>query len=91
MHFTIRTDYNSLAWLSSFKEPKGQIARWLEHLQEYNFEVAHHKGRNHSNADALSRLSVSGGEDAKTARILAALVEQVQQCETAASVQSDLC
>ena len=45
-HFTIRTDYNSLAWLNSFKQPEGQIARWLEHLQEYNFEVVHRKGRN---------------------------------------------
>eukprot|EP00731_Ephydatia_muelleri_P009885 Em0005g471a len=70
------TDHNSLARLNRFNEPEGQISRWLEHRQEYNFEVAHRKGRNHRNADALPRRSVSGEEDAETARILAALVEQ---------------
>ena len=60
-------------WLNSFKEPKGQLPPLLETLQEYN---VHHKGRNYSNADALSRLSVSGEEKTKTARILAVIVEQ---------------
>ena len=38
------------------KEPEGQVARWLEKLQEYNFEIVHRKGLRHINADALSRL-----------------------------------
>ena len=29
-HFIIRTDHGSLRWLYNFKEPEGQIARWLE-------------------------------------------------------------
>ena len=65
------TDHSSLAWLHSFKEPESQLVRWLEHLQEYGFEVFHCNGRNHSNADALSRLSVSGEEEQKTASMLA--------------------
>ena len=73
-HFTDRTDHSSLAWLHSYKEPEGQLAQWLEYLQEYDFEVVHCKGKNHSNADALSRLVVSG-EEAKTASILTTLVE----------------
>ena len=40
----------------SFKEPEGQMARWLEKLQEYDFEIQHRRGRKHTNADALSRL-----------------------------------
>ena len=28
----------------------------MEQLQEYDFEVVHRKGRNHLNADALSRV-----------------------------------
>ncbi len=28
--FTVRTDHHSLTWLLRFKEPQGQIARWLE-------------------------------------------------------------
>ena len=30
--FCIRTDHSSLRWLMSFKEPQGQVARWLERL-----------------------------------------------------------
>jgi len=53
--FVVRTDHSELQWLRSFKEPEGQVARWLEMLQEYQFSVLHRKGLLHSNADALSR------------------------------------
>ena len=33
--FTIRTDHGSLTWLSNIKEPEGQLARWIEQLQEH--------------------------------------------------------
>ena len=29
-HFRIRSDHGSLRWLSRFKEPDGQVQRWLE-------------------------------------------------------------
>ena len=35
-HFTIRTDHSSLQWLQNFKEPEGQLARWMEQLQEFD-------------------------------------------------------
>ena len=35
---------------------KSQLARWLERLQELDFEVVHRKGTAHRNADSLSRL-----------------------------------
>ena len=54
-HFVLRTDHGSLTWLSNFKEPEGQLARWLERLQEYDFTIAHHPGKKHQNADSLSR------------------------------------
>lgn len=53
--FLLRTNHGSLTWLSNFKEPEGQLARWLERLQEYTFTIAHRPGRKHQNADALSR------------------------------------
>ena len=31
------------------------MAHWLEALQEYNFQIVHHQGRLHGNADAMSR------------------------------------
>ena len=50
----LRTDNHSLVWLMSFKEPQGQVARWLGRLQ-YDSEIQRHPGRLHNNADALSR------------------------------------
>ncbi|KAJ8351980.1 hypothetical protein SKAU_G00234560 [Synaphobranchus kaupii] len=44
-----------LAVLLNFKDPEGQVARWLEQLQGYDFEIRHWAGRLHGNADALSR------------------------------------
>eukprot|EP00731_Ephydatia_muelleri_P012465 Em0006g1359a len=54
--FTLRTDHGSLVWLQNFKEPEGQLARWLERLQEFDFVVIHRQGTQHCNADALSRI-----------------------------------
>ena len=54
--FTIRTDHGALTWLRNFKAPEGQMARWLEKLQDYQFTITHRPGRKHNNADALSRL-----------------------------------
>ena len=53
--FLLRTDHGSLTWLWSFKEPEGQLARWLERLQEYDFTISHRPGWKHQNADSLSR------------------------------------
>ena len=53
--FTVRTDYSSLTWLLKFKDPRGQIARWMEQLSQYNMVVQHRPGTKHGNADALSR------------------------------------
>ncbi|GBM87210.1 Retrovirus-related Pol polyprotein from transposon 297 [Araneus ventricosus] len=53
--FLLRTDHASLIWLLNFREPDGQIARWIQRLQEYDFEIQHRKGTSHGNADALSR------------------------------------
>ena len=54
--FILRTDHGSLQWLFNFKDPEGQVARWLEALQEMDFEIVHRKGRSHNNAHALSRI-----------------------------------
>ena len=54
--FVLWTDHGSLQWLFNFKDPEGQVARWLEALQELNFEIVHQNGHSHNNADALSRI-----------------------------------
>ncbi|MCG7869674.1 MAG: retroviral-like aspartic protease family protein, partial [Candidatus Thiodiazotropha taylori] len=53
--FLVRSDHSSLRWLLNFKEPDGQLARWLEELSQYDMVVRHRPGRKHENADALSR------------------------------------
>ena len=55
-HFTVRTDHAALKWLFSFWNPEGQVARWIQRLQEYDFDIQHRPGLKHNNADALSRL-----------------------------------
>jgi hypothetical protein len=55
--FTVRTDHNSLVWLCHFKELDGQLARWLETLAQYDFEIVYRKGIKHGNADGLLRRS----------------------------------
>uniref|UniRef100_A0A1X7VQ17 Reverse transcriptase RNase H-like domain-containing protein n=1 Tax=Amphimedon queenslandica TaxID=400682 RepID=A0A1X7VQ17_AMPQE len=53
--FLLRTDHHSLTWLTNFKNPEGQLARWLEKLAEYSFKIEHRSGHKHNNADSLSR------------------------------------
>ena len=54
--FLLRTDHGALKWLFKFKDPSGQIARWLETLAMFNFDIEHRPGRQHGNADGLSRV-----------------------------------
>jgi hypothetical protein len=54
-HFVLRTDHQALKWLFSLKEPKNRIARWIEILSAYDFEIQYRPGKRHGNADALSR------------------------------------
>lgn len=61
--FLLRTDHAALKWLLQFKNPEGQVARWIEQLQEYDFKTEHRSGKTHGNADALSRRPCS--EDCK--------------------------
>ena len=55
-HFVVQTDHGSLNWLCNFKNLKNQLARWLERMQEYDFDIVHRPSRKHGNADVLSRV-----------------------------------
>ena len=53
---TVRTDHAALKWLVTFKDPEGQVARWIEVLGQYNYEILHRPaGKKHGNAEGLSR------------------------------------
>ena len=61
--FRLRTDHGSLVWLFRFKTPEGQLARWLEELSQFNFDIEHRPGKKHGNADGMSRLDVDEQEN----------------------------
>jgi hypothetical protein len=54
-YFLVRTDHNSLTWLMQFKHLQGQLARWLEAISQFDFQLVHRPGKSHANADGLSR------------------------------------
>ena len=55
--FILRTDHKSLTWLMNWKDPSScQYFSWIEEIQQYNFEIQHRSGKEHVNADMLSRL-----------------------------------
>lgn len=47
--------HGALRWLTNFKQPEGQLARWLGVVCAYDIEIIHRAGRSHANADAFSR------------------------------------
>ena len=60
---TVRTDHGALRWLTNFKDPEGQLARWLETISQYHVTLVHRPGRQHGNADGLSRKCQQCGRD----------------------------
>lgn len=51
--FKIRTDHSSL---KNFKDPQGQLVRWIEMLSSYDFYIVHRPGKFQNNGDSLSRI-----------------------------------
>ena len=70
----MRTDHSSLLWLRKFKEPEGQLAHWLEQLEEYDFDIVHRQGKLHNNADALLRLPCTDCENDTPANSVISMV-----------------
>ena len=57
--FTLRTDHKSLVWLHRFKDTEGMLSRWLHSLQQFQFSIIRRPGKDHGNADGLSRVPSS--------------------------------
>ena len=53
--FTLVTDHAPLKWMAGAKDTNARVTRWFLALQDYRFQVDHRPGREHANADALSR------------------------------------
>ena len=48
-------DHYALQWLNSIKNPEGRLGRWSLELQDVDLKVTYRPGKQHINADALSR------------------------------------
>lgn len=54
--FIIRTDHRALIWMLNWKKPNtSQYCSWKAELELFDFEIQHRKGKEHTNADAMSR------------------------------------
>jgi len=53
--FVLRVDHSALVYLRRTPEVNGQAARWLDSIDELDFEMLHRPGAAHGNCDALSR------------------------------------
>ncbi|XP_053873204.1 uncharacterized protein LOC128831095, partial [Malaclemys terrapin pileata] len=54
--FTLVTDHSALQWLGRMKDHNMRLQRWYLALQPFAFTVRHRAGKEHANADFLSRL-----------------------------------
>jgi len=53
--FILRTDHSALQWFKSFKNLRGRLARWMEQLEMYKFEIQHVPASAIPHVDFLSR------------------------------------
>ncbi|CAF1052565.1 unnamed protein product [Brachionus calyciflorus] len=53
--FEVFVDHQPLSWLFKCQKPNARLARWLIRLANYDFKIIYRSGKNHCNADALSR------------------------------------
>jgi hypothetical protein len=56
MEFVIHTDHQPLMYLNNMKLVDSRLARTLEDLSDFNFEIRYTPGRENAAADCLSRL-----------------------------------
>ena len=64
--FIIVTDHRALTWLYSFKDQGGLLARWIEKLVQFDFEIKHEAGKK----DPSRRLSVKSSTERRTSQKL---------------------
>ena len=53
--FVLRVDHSALVSIRTMDAPKGSVARWLDALANFEFDIVYRPGPKHGNADGLSR------------------------------------
>ena len=57
--FILQSDHRPLTYLKKMMGLNSRLTRWALCLQQFNFTIMHKPGKQHANADALSRASKS--------------------------------
>ena len=57
VHFVLRTDHQPLQYLHNMKLIDGRLARTMEDLADFDFEIRYTPGKDNQAADALSRMT----------------------------------
>ena len=68
--FTLVTNHHALAALRSSGKLNGRLLRWTLSLQLYSFKVKFRPGKDHSNADELSRQDWQGTGSPESTTVL---------------------
>lgn len=53
--FTLVTDHHALTWLNTMQSKNARVTRWYLAMQPFRFQIQYRPGRQHANADHLSR------------------------------------
>ena len=53
------TDHKPLTWVFNVKDPSSRLLRWRLQLEEYDYEVVYKRGVRNTNADVLSRITMT--------------------------------
>lgn len=60
--FVIETDHKPLVWLFSLKDPNSRLTKWRLRLEEFDYQIQHKMGKEHSVANALSKIEINTRE-----------------------------
>ena len=58
--FIIRTDHASLQFIKTLTQVPDQMFRWILFLEQYSYKIVVRAGKEHANADTLSRIPCNG-------------------------------
>ncbi len=61
--FEIISDHRPLQWLEAHKDEKSRLGRWAIELAAVKYKVTYKPGKEHANADFLSRIRVVNAEE----------------------------
>lgn len=61
--FTIITDHHALCWLMKQEKHTGQLMRWSLILSDFKFDIIYESGKQHLDADCLSRNPIEAEGD----------------------------